>query len=159
MPGVTAIPLTFGFEADYAAALQFIPLSVRLKFDECGLKVSLPQWSRLTLTERQLLLQRPCETPEERRTYGMLLESLIESGSGERIGRIAVPEHPQWRDGSRVPTQVEAYFMAQGLTPPSGDQWRRLAPLQRYVLIKFTRPGRRNDNLTAALREFGLLPR
>jgi hypothetical protein len=52
--------------------------------------------------------------------------------------------------------QVSEYFVAEGRSPLTLPQWAGLPPLQRYVLIKLTRPGHRNENLLPALREFGL---
>jgi len=70
-----------------------------------------------------------------------------------------VDPHPAWIEESHVPAQVSDYFNAQGLAPLSLAQWQGLAPLQRYALIKLTRPGHSNDNFLPALREFGCLSR
>jgi hypothetical protein len=146
----------FDFESDFAGALYCIPMSVRLKLDNVGVKVSLKQWNKLEREERDQLLLRPCDTATDRRAYRDYLIAAIEARTGAKAGELAVAEHPEWLDAARVPLQVSEYFAAEGRSPLTLAQWGGLAPLQRYVLIKLTRPGHRNENLVPALREFGL---
>lgn len=146
----------FGFESDFAGALYCIPMSVRLKLDNVGVKVSLKQWNKLGRDERDQLLLRPCDAPADRRAYRDYLVAAIEARTGDRASEMAVAEHPEWLDASRIPAQVSEYLAAEGRSPLTLPQWAALAPLQRYVLIKLTRPGHRNENLLPALREFGL---
>jgi hypothetical protein len=146
----------FDFESDFAGALYCIPMSVRLKLDNVGVKVSLKQWNKLARDERDQLLIRPCETPTDRGAYHDYLVAAIEARTGDKAGELAVAEHPEWLDDSRIPVQVSDYFADEGRSPLTLPQWTGLAPLQRYVLIKLTRPGHRNENFLPALREFGL---
>jgi hypothetical protein len=37
----------FDFERDFAGSLRCIPMIVRFKLDQCGVKLSLRQWSQL----------------------------------------------------------------------------------------------------------------
>ena len=149
----------FAFESDFAGSLHCIPMAVRLKLDNCGVKVSLKQWNRLTREQRDQLLAQPCDTPQNNRSYRDYLVGIIETRTGDKAKDLPVESHPEWTDESRVPDQVSAYFTAQGLAPLSLPQWTGLAPLQRYVLIKLTHPGHSNDNFLPALQEFGLLSR
>lgn len=146
----------FDFESDFAGALYCIPMSVRLKLDNVGVKVSLKQWNKLERDERDQLLVRPCDTPADRRAYHDYLIAAIEARTGDKAGELPVADHPEWLDPSRVPEQVSEYFAAEGRSPLTLSQWAGLEPLQRYVLIKLTRPGHRNENFLPALREFGL---
>jgi hypothetical protein len=146
----------FDFESDFAGALYCIPMSVRLKLDNVGVKVSLKQWNKLARDERDQLLTRSCDTQVDRRAYHDFLVAAIEARTGDKASELAVPEHPEWLEASRIPTQISEYFAAEGRSPLTLPQWAGLAPLQRYVLIKLTRPGHRNENLLPALREFGL---
>jgi len=43
-----------------------------------------------------------------------------------------------------------------GLDAPDLAQWRRLAPFQRYVLVKLSRKPKLNHDFVPAMREFGL---
>jgi hypothetical protein len=149
-------PVIFAFESDFAGALYCIPMSVRLKLDNVGVKVSLKQWNKLARDERDQLLVRPCEAPADRRAYHDYLIAAIEARTGDRAGELPIESHPEWLDASRIPVQVSEYFVAEGRSPLTLPQWAGLAPLQRYVLIKLTRPGHRNENFLPALREFCL---
>jgi hypothetical protein len=153
---MTAAAIIFQFEADFAGALYCIPMSVRLKLDDVGVKVSLKQWNKLAREERDRLLQQPCGTESERRAYHDYLAARIEARTGARPQDLPIESHPAWTDATQVPGQVSEYFLAKELAPLTLPQWAGLSPLQRFVLIKLTRPGHSNDNFLPALREFGL---
>jgi hypothetical protein len=147
----------FGFEADFAGLLRCIPMAVRLKLDQCGLKVSLRQWNRLSLEERDALLAQSCDGPAGTGAFRGRVTGLLAARTGERVVELPVEEAPSWADVSRVPAPIAACLAARGLPPLSQAQWAALAPLQRYALLKLTRPSHDNDNFVPALREFGLL--
>ena len=46
----------FAFELDFAGTLRCIPMVVRFKLDQAGIKLTLRQWSRLDRAERQDLV-------------------------------------------------------------------------------------------------------
>lgn len=147
----------FDFEADFAGALYCIPMSVRMKLDEVGVKVSLKQWNRLEREERDQLLTRRCDSEIARRAYRSYLTAAIERRTGAPAQDLPIEPEPAWADERCVPSQISEYFAAHGVAPLSPTQWAALTPLKRFVLIKLTRPGHSNDNLLPALREFGLL--
>lgn len=153
---MSADDVIFEFESDFAGALYCIPMSVRMKLDDVGVKVSLKQWNKLAREERDQLLVRPCDSPSNRRAYHDYLVAAIESRTGATPGELPVESNPEWLDDSRIPAQVGDYFIAEGRSALTLPQWAALAPLQRFVLIKLTRPGHRNENFLPALREFGL---
>jgi hypothetical protein len=156
---LTQTSKVFAFESDFAGSLRCIPMAVRLKLDLCGVKVSLRQWSRFAREERDQLLQLACDTPASSAAYRAYVSGIIETRTGAKADAIPVESDPQWRDESCVPAQVSAYFTAQDLPPLSLRHWIELSPLQRFVLIKLTRPNHHNDNFLPALQEFGLLSR
>jgi hypothetical protein len=147
----------FGFEADFAGSLRCIPMAVRLKLDQCGVKVSLRQWNRFTRGEREALLAQSCDGPAETRAYRDCVVGLIEARTGECAVELPQQEAPQWADVSQVPAAIDVCLVAQGLPTLSLVKWAGLAPLQRYALLKLTRASHDNDNFLPALREFGLL--
>ncbi len=147
----------FDFELDFAGALYCIPMSVRMKLDEVGVKVSLKQWNKLTREERAELLARPCDSGTAQQAYKGFLTAALAARTGAQPQELPVETHPEWKDAAHVPAQVSAYFVAQGLTAMTAAQWAGLSPVQRFALIKLTRPGHSNDNFMPALREFGLL--
>jgi hypothetical protein len=147
----------FDFELDFAGALYCIPMSVRLKLDNVGVKVSLKQWNKLTRDERAELLARPCDTGPARQAYKGFLTSAIEARTGTRPQELPIDAQPQWDDAAQVPGQVSHYFVEKGLAAMTQAQWAELTPLQRFALIKLTRPGHSNNNFMPALKEFGVL--
>lgn len=146
----------FEFELDFAGTLRCIPMSVRYKLDECGVKLSLKQWNRFTREERAELLERDCESPQTVVAYRSYLLGLIAARANDKAELVGAAA-ADWSDGSSVPVRVVGWAQSIGVAPPSEDQWRKLSPLQRFVLFKLTRPGHKNENFLPAMREFGLV--
>src|SRR5665213_2581541 len=109
-------------------------MSVRLKLDECGVKLSLKQWNRFPADDRQTLLKTRCETPDEIKGYKDLLGSLIARHASSALEHVAVDPSPEWSDTSQVPHRIVAYATALGRKPPLIDQWRTMSPLKRFTL-------------------------
>ena len=80
----------FDFESDFAGALYCIPMAVRLKLDNVGVKVSLKQWNKLARDERDQLLLGPCETPADRRAFRDQLVAAIEARTGDKPSELPV---------------------------------------------------------------------
>ena len=147
----------FEFEKDFAQSLRCIPMSVRLKLDCCGLKVSLRQWNRLDTEDRRLLLQQPCDSEPSCRDYHTTVVAMIAARTGAPPGELPVEPQPAWRQAGRVPEQLLTHMAGLQLTPLSAAQWAQLGPVRRFALLKLSRPGHSNDNFLPALLEFGLL--
>jgi hypothetical protein len=157
-PAARGVPgAVFGFEADFAGSMRCIPMAVRLKLDQCGVKLSLRQWNRFSLAERDALLAQSCDGPVGTGRFRERLTGLLAARSGELPQLLPVDEAPSWADPHAIPAPIAACLAARGLPPLSQTQWAALAPLQRYALLKLTRPSHDNDNFVPALREFGLL--
>ena len=152
------IPGIFGFEIDFAGTLHCIPMSVRMKLDQVGIKLSLKQWNRLPEPERQALIDRPCEGSARTGAYREFLVAAIEAHTRSPVEYASVDASPPWADASAVPARVVAWAQGLGVPPPSAAQWAALTPLQRFALFKLTRPGHSNENFIPAMREFSLLP-
>jgi hypothetical protein len=149
--------LVFGFESDFARDLRCIPMVVRFKLDRCGIKLTLKQWSRIGRERRFELADMACDTATEARSYRSVLIGLIDDcGEVDRID-IEVDGDPVWAKPARVPDLVAEQLDRQGLLPLAAKTWSRLTTLQRFALVKLSRPGHDNDNLAPALREFGIL--
>lgn len=147
----------FAFEHDFVSTLRCVPMAVRFKLDACGVKLTLRQWSRFTLEDRQDLLVAPCETVGEVEAYRTALVDLVALRSAEWAKPLTVPPCGQWETATRVATVVVAYAKSLGVRPPSLRQWASLTRLQRFVLIKLTRDNHDNVNFLPAMAEFGLL--
>jgi hypothetical protein len=147
----------FQFEADFVATLQCIPMLVRMKLDNCGVKLKLVHWNQFTQTEREALIDLPCTTPEERQTYREWLQSLIIAKTGEPAKELAIDPNPLWLNGTNIPDIVITKAQDHNLSL-SVEQWSNLNPAQRFALIKLSRPSHENNNFIPALQEFGVFP-
>jgi hypothetical protein len=147
----------FAFETDFAGALYCIPMAVRRKLDVCGVKVSLKQWNRFALEERQRLVVQGCETQDEIESYTRAVVGLIETQTQSPAQFVDKDAGVEWNDPTQVPQRVIAYAIERNIAAPTPDQWAALTALQRFALFKLTRPGHSNENFIPAMREFGLI--
>lgn len=147
----------FQFEADYIGSLRCIPMIVRMKLDNCGVKLKLTHWNQFSQSERQTLVDLPCTTADQRQTYRHWLQNLVTAKNGQPAKEIAIAPHPAWLDETHIPESVEhkARELRVELTL---QQWSELTPPQRFALIKLSRPSHENKNFIPALQEFGILP-
>jgi len=146
----------FGFERDFAETLRCIPMSVRMKLDECGIKLSLRQWSRFNYEDRYELCYRSTESDTHRQIYRGFLEDLIRARANEEPIFLTQGQPTEWKESHSVPTCLQKQLMEKDLSPVSPQKWADLTPLQRFSLIKLCRSGHENHNLSAALKEFNL---
>ena len=146
----------FQFETDFAGALYCIPMAVRRKLDLCGVKVSLQQWNRFTLEQREHLVARECDTLEEIGAYQREVVRLLEARAGDTPELLDPDAGTEWKDTSVVPQRLVDYCKERDVPAPTVAQWAALTELQRFALFKLTRPGHTNENFLPAMREFGL---
>jgi len=147
----------FEFERDFAQSLRCVPMSVRLKLDVSGVKISLKQWNRLTTRDRQQLLELPCAAPGERERFGARVRAMVATRCSEPAGDLPADPYPYWTVDEQVPEQIQRQLQGLCLPPLSLSQWQGLSHVRRFSLLKLSRPGHDNDNFVPALREFGLL--
>lgn len=146
----------FAFEQDFAGSLRCIPMIARFKLDLAGIKLTLRQWSQLDRPTRGRLVSAACETSEEIAAYRSALIDAIDAQTDEAAKPFEPPRDPAWADTARTAETVAAWCGRIGVRSPTNDQWRSLTDLQRFTLVKLTRPGHDNDNFLPALVEFGL---
>jgi hypothetical protein len=158
LPDESPYPGIFRFEVDFGGTLRCIPMSVRMKLDQTGIRLSLKQWNRIPADERRQLTERPCNTPAETVAYRQHLVSLIAAHTRTAVEYAPVDASPPWADGAAVPERIRQWARDLGVAGPSSEQWAALTPLQRFALFKLTRPGHANENFLPAMREFSLLP-
>jgi hypothetical protein len=145
----------FQFEADFVESLRCIPMQVRYKLDTCGVKLKLNHWHQLEAIERQVLVDSPCQTAQEIAEYRQVLQRLVRDRTGEIPKDLPVDENPPWL-GETVPETVQE--KARSLSVEIGEnRWAALTPLQRFTLLKLSRPSHENRNFYPALQEFGLV--
>ncbi|MGB5634500.1 MAG: nitrate reductase associated protein [Waterburya sp.] len=146
----------FKFEADFVSSLQCIPMQVRMKLDNCGVKLKLAHWNQLSQQERQTLVELPCNTETERQTYRNWLQNLVVVKTGQPATELPIDPYPAWLNNQEIPNSV--LVKAQSCQIELAlSQWCNLTPAQRFALIKLSRPSHENKNFVPALQEFGIL--
>lgn len=146
----------FEFEADFVDSLRCIPMQVRYKLDTCGIKLRLSDWYQITQAEREALVILPCSTDTEVQAYQKYLQELILERTGTPVATLPIDSYPQWLDAQNLPVSIQEKAQELGITI-SLSQWANLTSLQRFALIKLSRPGHENKNFARAIAEFKLV--
>ncbi|MEB3226723.1 MAG: nitrate reductase associated protein [Synechococcus sp.] len=145
----------FAFEQDFIASLRCIPMILRYKLDTCGVKMKLDHWQKFTEAEKTQFIHMPCETPTEVELFHATLQALITEKTGAPAKVLDIDPHPPWRQ-TEIPAQVlEKAQSCEVMISP--DQWQALSPLQRFALLKLSRPSHENHNFVPALKEFQII--
>ncbi|CAD5965167.1 hypothetical protein PA905_27620 [Planktothrix agardhii CCAP 1459/11A] len=146
----------FEFEQDFVESLHCIPMVVRYKLDSCGVKLKLEHWNKFSQEARQQLVQNSINTPEEITGYRSLLYELAEQYTNIPLKDLPIEDHPLWLEITKLPDAVQQKLEEIGVNITL-KQWQDLSHLQRFSLIKLSRPSHENKNFLPALREFKLL--
>jgi hypothetical protein len=146
-------PQFFQFEADFVESLRCIPMQVRMKLDTCGVKLKLADWNQFNQEERLQLVELPCNNTIEIQTYKDWLQNLVRSKTSSPAKELDVDPQPPWLDTTVIPQDLQDQANDRGVII-SLQQWQQLNPLQRFALIKLSRPSHENHNLLPALKEF-----
>ena len=149
----------FQFEQDGRYALRRIPMIVRFNLDNIGIRFDFPGWAALSKDERQELVDMPCVSDLEKALYRQRLMQMLAPHLDRPdldLQSIAVDTNPLWAHET-VPSIVVDTLAELDLPIPTEHQWQDLSTLQRFALIKLTRPGHKNANLKPAMEEFGLM--
>ncbi|MGF1492851.1 MAG: nitrate reductase associated protein [Microcoleaceae cyanobacterium] len=147
----------FRFESDFVESWRCIPMSVRYKLDTCGIKLKLDHWNHMSYSERERLVQQPISTSKDVQAYRELLHSLVEQQKTDvPLKDLPIDPNPAWEVETVLPETVQqkAEELDVSITL---SQWQKLTPLQRFALIKLSRPSHENSNFLPALKEFGIL--
>jgi hypothetical protein len=145
----------FQFEADFVQSLRCIPMVVRFKLDTCGVKLKLDQWNQFDGDDRQVLVDQPCDRPEEVAAYREFLHQLIHDRTGQTATDLAIDPQPAWLHPTAIPESVQTKATAIGQALKI-EQWQNLQPLERFALIKLSRSSHENSNFLPAMQEFHL---
>lgn len=146
----------FKFEADFVDSLRCIPMEVRFKLDNCGVKLKLSHWHQFTEQERQTLVEMPCISGDECQNYREFLQNLIIHKTGTAARELPIEENPPWMNEKEIPETIQTKA-AECNVNIAIEQWEKLTFLQRFALIKLSRPSHENKNFYPAVQEFGLL--
>ncbi len=101
-------------------------------------------------SQRQALVDLPCTTETEIQSYREHIQQLILQRTSIPATKLPIEPHPAWLDSSTVPPslQEKAQEIGVTLTP---QHWAALTPLQRFALIKLSRPGHESKNFPIAI--------
>ncbi len=144
----------FDFESDFVATLRCVPMCVRHKLDLAGVKLKLNEWSKMDPAERAYMAEMPCGSKDEIRGFRDFTSLLVRINCGA-LPSLMEPPEALW-ESATAPAQVTEKAAALGLSFPA-DAWKKLDVLQRFALIKLSRPGHEGANFAPALREFGII--
>lgn len=152
----TMEPTFFQFEQDFIQSMRCIPMVVRYNLDTCGIKLKLEQWLKFSESDRQVLATMPCETTADITAYRQWLTNKIWQATQTPAKDLPIDEHPPWLESHQIPDILTEKVQEEGVSLLL-EQWQQLSPLQRFALIKLSRPSHENKNFLPALREFQLL--
>ena len=145
----------FEFESEFVTDLRCIPMLVRYKLDTCGVKLKLSHWSQFSQQERQALVEKPCAQPDEIQVYHDWLQQLVIEHTNSPASELAVEAAPAWMETANIPDNVQEKAQEVGVKL-TVEKWSLLTPVQRFALIKLSRPSHENKNFLPALEEFNL---
>ena len=147
----------FKFEEDFMEDnIRCIPMIARFKLDACGIKLKLKEWCLMHEEERVKVSEYPCATPEQKQEYKKYLENLIFHSTGSMAQQLEIDKNPGWANKDMIP-EILKQKLAELNFPMYLEQWQGLDDLQRFVLVKLSRPGHENKNFPIAMHEFGLV--
>lgn len=146
----------FQFESDFVNSLRCIPMQVRMKLDNCGVKLKLTHWHQFTQQERHKLVEMPAITASETAAYRQYLQQLVINYTGTPASELPIDPAPAWVDATKIPDSIQEKAQEFGISLTM-QQWQNLTPAQRFALIKLSRPSHENKNFLAALHEFQLI--
>ena len=147
----------FKFEEEFMkGSIRCIPMIARFKLDACGIKIKLEEWSQFTIAERTSLTILPSKTEAELINYRKHVQQLVLSHTGAGATDLPVEKNPAWSILTQLPESLIEKLKEFSWTLTL-QQWQSLSDLQRFVLLKLSRPGHDNKNFPRAMKEFGLI--
>jgi hypothetical protein len=157
MTGYPADNEYFQFEEDFIEDnLRCIPMIVRLKLDTIGIKLPLKLWSSFSATERMRLANDSCITHKELLDYEDHVLTLAKRYSQEKLTFLNTDGNVVWINPDCIPDPLKEKCLEFNLHITI-DQWKELSILQRFAIVKLSRPGHESKNFKKALIEFGLV--
>ena len=148
----------FHFEQDFMEDnIRCIPMIVRLKLDTCGVKLKLKEWSKMSVEEREQLALLPIDSALDLDFYRAYLQRIVHNYTGESVTLLPTNiDYHYWSSVDALPSVLEEKLEDSKMSI-SIAQWKKLRVLQRFALLKLTRPGHENKNFPKAMKEFGLV--
>ncbi|MEO6845272.1 MAG: nitrate reductase associated protein [Ginsengibacter sp.] len=147
----------FDFEEDFIEKnIKCVPMIVRFKLDACDIKLKLSEWTRMTIVERDLLIDTTCATKLESKKYHSMVQEIVSKSTGHEAKILFIDNKPAWADIKKVSDKVNEKAKEFGWQI-NVLEWKHLSNLQRFALLKLCRPGHENKNFPIAMKEFELV--
>ncbi len=147
----------FDFEEDFVEDnIRCIPMFVRFKLDDCGIKLQLREWSKMSISERNNLAIMASATEEDVQEYRNYLKQIIFNRTGNSATELSIEKNPAWNYVNEIP-QLLIERLEEFTWTISLRQWKLLSNLQRFVLMKLCKPGHEHKNFPKAVKEFRLV--
>ena len=137
-------------------SIRCMPMIARFKLDACGIKLKLSEWNEFTLDERTSLTTLPAKSEAEILNYRKHVQQLVKGHTGDEATDLHVEKNPAWlilnKLSESLIEKLKEYSWSISL-----NQWQSLSDLQRFVLLKLSRPNHESKNFIKAVKEFGLV--
>ena len=143
----------FKFEREVYETLDLVPIAVRRKLDQIGIKIGLRQWRALGRGERLAICHLPANLEEERDAMRLFLREAVKRATGGEPKLVPEAE----RDAAEPPAQPPASLIEHGRAAGfvlDETSWVKLDPDARYALMKMGAGNKISQNFSAALEEF-----
>ena len=149
-------PWLFKFEEEFMEGnIRCIPMIVRFKLDACGIKLKLSEWSKFTLADRVHLAMKSTNDVNEIVAFRSIIQKLVFSHTETEVSLLEIDQHPGWAIKNKIQPSLLDRLNEFGWQI-SLQQWSDLSDLQRFDLLKLSRPNHESKNFPRAMKEFGL---
>jgi hypothetical protein len=147
----------FRFEEDFVEeGIRCIPMIVRFKLDNAGIKLALKEWATFNNEEKFQLALMECNNEEAVKKYRATVVTFVKKYTGKDARTLSIENEPGWNNDTTVPGELLLKAAEAGVNINT-YQWKSLTILQRFALLKLCRSGHENRNFPIALKEFGLM--
>ena len=112
----------------------------------------------MTIEEREQLALLAIDSAADLDSYKTYVQELIYKYTGENATLLPTASngYNYWSSVDILPAILQEKLRESKMSI-SVTQWKDLNALQRFALLKLTRPGHENKNFPRAMKEFGLV--
>lgn len=143
----------FKFEHDIYETLDLVPMAVRRKLDQIGIKVGLEQWRMLGRGERLAICHLPVNLEEECEALRVFVQEAVKRVTGAEPKILPAAERAIADPPAEPPALLIEHAQAAGFTLDA-DAWSKLDADARYALVKMGARKSVSPNFAQALQEF-----
>jgi hypothetical protein len=142
----------FRYETESDAALERLPLHVRMKLDVIGVKLSLNDWLAFSIEERTVVCHLPASHDDEKQAFKDYLNFLCRRYRGAPVQTLTAVDPSIWEASHEVPAVVSQ--KVNGYVPTiTLREWLGWASYERYALYKTALSNSEPEKFFAVLDE------